>query len=57
MKIAIDTGPVKGAKLFGIGLNTQYLTASLLKEAKKRKNIQVEYYRNDNNELVAINIE
>ena len=44
MKVAIDTGPIKGERIFGIGLNTKYLLAALLKEVKRSKNVQVEYF-------------
>lgn len=44
MKIAIDTGPENGEKVYGIGLTTKYLLLSIFKEAKKRKNVQIELF-------------
>jgi glycosyltransferase involved in cell wall biosynthesis len=44
MKVAIDTGSVIGERAFGIGINTKHLIEGMAKEAKKRKNFQVESF-------------
>ena len=44
MRIAIDTGPVKGERVFGIGLNTKYLLQALIKESKKQKKLRFDYF-------------
>lgn len=44
MKVAIDKGPAKGERVFGIGVNTKYLVEALQKQAKKKKELQIECF-------------